>query len=278
MKLNQTQGVKLIVDALVSTGLVKDIDYTENYNQEKPSEKILVPITPVLRRETHGKGYMECTVPLTVLTSEKEVTEDHWAGGHNYGKFTLTERKFFEARVNIRIHPKCDVNPGFKVTYTLDTDIKYSDLKSHEDFVRNHLRFIEIFRQVETLLSTVTIEEDESDFSWVKKKVKKEKSRVTEVTDLNGFSELTSETINGYYPEVHDVKGLCKFLKGKGATKKQRDQFSDLLSALGDNKSELAGSPDRNVAERFSENTEEMEALLAAILSPSDIAELDLYF
>ncbi len=270
---SKTQAFILIRDALLTTGLVKKIHFTENYNPEKPSEQVLVDTVPELHRELNCLGpknaYCRVHIPLRFTVSEKTVTKEHFSQGFDYGMFTLIERKFFEGYVNVDLHQdKSDPDHGFVVNCSVDTDLKgWKTLKEMEEYPKHLQRFLRVFKQVEVLLSGLNVTEAPEDFRWVQKLVN-ERAKPQKVKDLEVFESLCLEVINdeAHHDDPGIVKDLCKFLKKKGATKKQRLDFENLLDCLADDKSELSGSPDSNVVDRFQEHEEGLSTILHGIL------------
>lgn len=281
---SKTQAFALIRDALLTTGLVKKIQHTEDYGTDKPTEKVLSDTVPELHRELNCLGpknaYCRCYVPLVFMISEKTVTKEHWSMGHNHGECTFTEREFFEGHVGIDIHQDKgnESDPKFEVSYSVDTDLKgWKTIKDMVEYPKHLKRLVPIFQQVEVLLSGLNVIETPEDFAWVKA-VGKAKSKPRKVTDLEEFGELCTDVINEMCDEEISVtKGLIKFLKKRGANSDQLKEFGYLLRALGDDKSELSGSPDSGVVERFQGHSDELDVILKDVLG-SDYEELDLAF
>lgn len=73
-------------------------------------------------------------------------------------------------------------------------------------------------------------------------------------------------------------KALENELVARGASIEQAREVSYLIGRLENDLSELAGSPDRNVAERFIENTNEFEKLLTSIVGKEAFEEMDIDF
>jgi len=99
-----------------------------------------------------------------------------------------------------------------------------------------------------------------------------------------GIEQLNNEefgqNVMGQVEWIDDnvENSLEKELRTRGATKEQASEFSYLIRRLENDLSELAGSPDRGVAHRFTGNIEEFETLLKSIVGQDAFDEMDIYF
>jgi len=268
-KVSKHQAFLLIRDALITTGLMKKIHFTENYNLKKPSEQVLMDTVPELHRELNCLGpssaYCRCHIPLRFVISERVVTKEHFSQGFDYGEFTLTEREFFEGYVVIDLHQdKKDPSRGFIVDYSVDTDLKgWKTLDDMEAYPGHLERLVKVFRMVDALLSGLDIVESPEDFKWVQDLVSA-RTKPRKIEDIEDFGELCREVINEetHHDDPGIMKGLRKFLMMKGGTERQALDFTNLLDCLADDKNELRGSPDSNVVERFEEHKDGLFTIL----------------
>ncbi len=189
--------------------------------------------------------------------------------GRDFGEFTLTERKFFEGHVNIDLRQdERNFNRGFTVHYSVDTDLKgWNSLQDMKEYPEHLERLIQVFQQVEVLLSHLSITETPEDFRWVQE-LADAKATPRKIKTLEEFSKLCIEVINdeAHHNDPGIMKGLRKFLKKKNATHQQTMDLENLLDCLADDKSELSGSPDSNVVDRFQKHEDDLFKILHGVL------------
>jgi hypothetical protein len=264
MKLTKKQTM-LSVLKFVQDSELGVAQQTEGYDKNAK----LVDYVPPIQHINECGGYLRLYIPIMVVHSTKRTDHGLYVNG-------------LQGHVHLQYNKTRD-NGDRACTFGVDIETKTTipdEIAFYRWVGQNMEKVVDVLEGARKHFDSIVVYGAKSDWAWIAIDTEK-KTKAVKVSTPQEFGDLCNDLVNDYYggdEQIGQIKGLIKFLKKKGGSKKQTETFKTQIHSLQNDKSELSGSPDRWVVERFDENLLALNTVLVDVLGKETFDECNIFF